>query len=80
TSVHPLFTPIIDLSPPKPATSPLPESFTAATTKTTTTTLLLPPPPQQQSITDSELTARIIALEKKFFDFEQKSQNLDNAT
>nr|GFD13886.1 hypothetical protein [Tanacetum cinerariifolium] len=47
TLVPPLSTPIIDLSPPKPKTSPLPKSFTTATTETTTTTLLLPPPPQQ---------------------------------
>nr|GEU54059.1 hypothetical protein [Tanacetum cinerariifolium] len=54
TSVPPLSTPIIDLSPPKPTTSPLLESFTAATTETTTTNLPLPPPPQQQSTTNSE--------------------------
>nr|GEW57928.1 retrovirus-related Pol polyprotein from transposon TNT 1-94 [Tanacetum cinerariifolium] len=47
TSVPPLSTPIIDLSPLKPAAFPLPEPFTAATTETTTTTLLLSPPPQQ---------------------------------
>nr|GEW71295.1 hypothetical protein [Tanacetum cinerariifolium] len=64
----------------KPTTFPLPESFTVVTTKTTTTTLSLPPPPQQQSIIDSELAAFITALEKKFSDFEQKIQTLDNAT
>nr|GEW42327.1 histone deacetylase 14 [Tanacetum cinerariifolium] len=80
TSVPPLFTPIIDMSPPNPADSPLPESFTAATTETTTTTLPLLPPPQQQSTTNTELVARVTALEKKFADFEQKSQTLDNAT
>nr|GEU30820.1 retrotransposon protein, putative, Ty1-copia subclass [Tanacetum cinerariifolium] len=46
TSVPPLFTSIIDLLPPKPAASPLPESFTVATTEIITTTLPLPPPPQ----------------------------------
>nr|GEW19201.1 hypothetical protein [Tanacetum cinerariifolium] len=54
TSVPPISTPIIDLSPLKSAASHLPEPFTAATTETTTTTLLLPPPPQQQSTTNSE--------------------------
>nr|GEV08740.1 hypothetical protein [Tanacetum cinerariifolium] len=76
TSVPPLSTPIIDLSPPKPAASPLPEPLTAATTLITTTTLR---PPQHQSTTDLELAARVTALKKKFFDFEQKSQNLDKA-
>nr|GEZ37082.1 histone deacetylase 14 [Tanacetum cinerariifolium] len=80
TSVPSLSTPIIDMSPPNPADSPLPESFTAATTETTTTTLPLLPPPQQQSTTNTELVARVTALEKKFVDFEQKSQTLDNAT
>nr|GEX78826.1 hypothetical protein [Tanacetum cinerariifolium] len=69
-----------NISPPKQAASPLLESFTAATTATTTTTLPLPPPPQQQGTTDSELTTRITALKKNFFDFEQKIQTLDNAT
>ncbi|GKD60655.1 hypothetical protein Tco_1298164 [Tanacetum coccineum] len=46
----------------------------------TITTLPLPPPPYQQSTTDSELDARVTALEKKFFDFEQKSKALDNTT
>nr|GEW94844.1 hypothetical protein [Tanacetum cinerariifolium] len=82
TSVPPLSTPIIDLSPLKSAASPLPEPFTTATTETTTTTLLLPlpPPPQQQSTTNSELAARVTVLEKKFANFEQKSQTLDNTT
>nr|GEU76210.1 hypothetical protein [Tanacetum cinerariifolium] len=77
-SVSPLSKPIIDLLPPKAAASPLPEPFTAAITETTTTTLPLPPPPQQQSMTDSELAACVTALEKKFADFEKKSQTLDN--
>nr|GEX62145.1 hypothetical protein [Tanacetum cinerariifolium] len=79
-SVPPLSTPIIDLLPPQPIAYPLPEPFTTATTETTTTILPLPPPPQQQSITNSELPARVTALEKKFVDFEQKSQTLDNMT
>nr|GEV99436.1 hypothetical protein [Tanacetum cinerariifolium] len=80
TLVPPISTPIIDLSTLKPAASPLLEPFTTATTVTTTTTLPLPPPPQQQSTTYSELAARVTSLEKKFTDFEQKSQTLDNAT
>nr|GEX12222.1 retrovirus-related Pol polyprotein from transposon TNT 1-94 [Tanacetum cinerariifolium] len=42
--------------------------------------LPLPLRPKQQSTTDSELAARVTTLEKKFADFEQKSQTLDNAT
>nr|GEY03126.1 hypothetical protein [Tanacetum cinerariifolium] len=76
TSVPPLSTPIIDLSPLKPTASSLPEYFTAATIETSTTTLTLPPPPQQQSITDSELAARVTSLENKFADFEQKARLL----
>nr|GEU95561.1 hypothetical protein [Tanacetum cinerariifolium] len=81
SSAPPLSTPIIDLSPPKHVSfttqAPI---FTATTTTTTTTTLSLPPPPQQQSTTDSELAARVTTLERKFADFEQKSQTLDNTT
>nr|GEZ29559.1 hypothetical protein [Tanacetum cinerariifolium] len=73
TSVPPLFTPIIDLSPLKPVASPILGPLSAATTETTTTTLPLLLPLQQQSTIDSELAARITALEKKFSDFEQKS-------
>ncbi|GJV13861.1 hypothetical protein Tco_1355402 [Tanacetum coccineum] len=78
SSVPSLSTPVIDLSLPKlvPSTTQAP-IFTATTTTTTT---ILPPPPQQQSTTDSELVARVTALEKKFSDFEQKSNTLDNTT
>nr|GEU94140.1 hypothetical protein [Tanacetum cinerariifolium] len=80
-SFHPLSTPIIDLSPPKPVASPLLEPFIAVTTtETTTTTIPLPPTLQQQSTTNSELVARVTALEKKFSDFKQISQTLDNKT
>ncbi|GJX44570.1 hypothetical protein Tco_0261246 [Tanacetum coccineum] len=78
TQFPPLSTPVIDLSPPKPVPSTTQAPIFTATTITTTTTL--PPPPQQQSTTDSELVARVTALEKKFFDFEQKSNTLDNTT
>ncbi|GJZ74611.1 hypothetical protein Tco_0639076 [Tanacetum coccineum] len=78
SSVPLLFTPVIDLLPPKPASSttqiPI---FTAATT-TTTTPLL--PPLQQQSTTESELAEHFVALEKKLSDLEQTNKNLDNTT
>ncbi|GJU23870.1 retrovirus-related pol polyprotein from transposon TNT 1-94 [Tanacetum coccineum] len=78
SSVPPLSTPVIDLSPPKLVPSTTQAPIFTATTATTTTTL--PPPLQQQSITDSELAARVTTLEKKFSDFEQKSNTLDNTT
>ncbi|GJV17352.1 hypothetical protein Tco_1362675 [Tanacetum coccineum] len=45
SSVPPLFTPVIDLSPPKPAYSTIQAPIFTTTTMTTTTTL---PPPSQQ--------------------------------
>ncbi|GJX06960.1 hypothetical protein Tco_0194892 [Tanacetum coccineum] len=72
TSVPPLSTPIIDLSPPKPVSSPLQEPVIAATTKVTTTTLPLPPLPQQQSTTDSLLASRVLTLEQRCDDLEKK--------
>nr|GFA49966.1 hypothetical protein [Tanacetum cinerariifolium] len=71
---------VIDLSPPKPVSPTTQAPIFIATTITTTTTLPLPPPLQQQSTTDSELAARVTTLEKKFADFEQKSQTLENTT
>ncbi|GJS81375.1 hypothetical protein Tco_0747916 [Tanacetum coccineum] len=76
TLVPPLSTPIIDLSPPKPVSSPLQEPFIAATTKATTTTLPLPPPPQQQSITNSVLAARVSALERNFLNMSRRTRHL----
>ncbi|GKE56689.1 hypothetical protein Tco_1495874 [Tanacetum coccineum] len=78
SSVPPLSTPIIDLSPPKPASSTTQAPIFTATTTTTTTTL--PPPPQQQSTTESELVERVTALENKFSDLEQNNKNFDNTT
>ncbi|GJU85844.1 hypothetical protein Tco_1293390 [Tanacetum coccineum] len=78
SSVPPLSTPAIDLSPPKPITSTTQAPIFIATIVTKTTTLL--PPPQQQSITDLELAARVTTLEKKLSDFEQKSNTLNNTT
>ncbi|GJX39186.1 hypothetical protein Tco_0252489 [Tanacetum coccineum] len=60
SSVPPLSTPVIDLSPPKPALSTTQAPIFTATTTTTATTLL--PPPQQQSITESELSERVATL------------------
>nr|GEY11425.1 hypothetical protein [Tanacetum cinerariifolium] len=71
---------VIDLSPPKLVSPTTQAPIFIATTITTTTTLPLPPPLQQQSTTDSELVARVTTLEKKFADFEQKSQTLENTT
>ncbi|GJY57275.1 hypothetical protein Tco_0456390 [Tanacetum coccineum] len=78
SSISPLSTPIIDLSPPKPVSFTTQAPVFTATTTTTATTL--PPPPQQQSTTESELTIHVAALEKKFSNLEQKNKNLDNTT
>ncbi|GJW26822.1 hypothetical protein Tco_0040633 [Tanacetum coccineum] len=61
SSVPPLSTPIIDLSPPKHVSSTT--QAPVFTTTTTTTATTLPPPPQQQSTTESELAARVFTLE-----------------
>ncbi|GJZ50475.1 hypothetical protein Tco_0604665 [Tanacetum coccineum] len=57
SSVPPLSTPIIDLTPPKPVSPPIQEPIFIATT--TTTTLPPPPPPLPQSTTDSDLANRV---------------------
>nr|GEU56028.1 retrovirus-related Pol polyprotein from transposon TNT 1-94 [Tanacetum cinerariifolium] len=80
SSAPPLSTPVIDLSPPKPISFTTQAPIFTATITTTKTTLPLPPPPQQQSTTNLELAARVTALEKKFTNFKQKSQTLDNTT
>ncbi|GJZ93752.1 hypothetical protein Tco_0665955 [Tanacetum coccineum] len=68
--VPPLSTPVIDLSPPKPVSSPAQTLIFTATTTTTTTTLPLPPPPQQQSSSDPDLASRVSALEQVVFTLE----------
>nr|GEX43265.1 hypothetical protein [Tanacetum cinerariifolium] len=80
SSVPPLSTsvPVIDLSPPKPASSTTQAPIFKATTTTTTTTL--PTPPQQKSTTESELAARVTSLEKKLSELEQKNKTLDNTS
>ncbi|GJY15637.1 hypothetical protein Tco_0386059 [Tanacetum coccineum] len=55
SSVPPLSTPVIYLSPPKPTPSTPQAPVFTATTSTTTTTRPLPPLPQQQITTDSEV-------------------------
>ncbi|GKB68012.1 hypothetical protein Tco_0929424, partial [Tanacetum coccineum] len=78
STVPPLSTLVIDLSPPKPTSFTTQAPIFTATTMTTTTTL--PPPPQQQSTTESQLDERVTTLENKLFDLEQKNKNLDNTT
>ncbi|GJY50015.1 hypothetical protein Tco_0439971 [Tanacetum coccineum] len=78
SSVPPLSTPVIDLSPPKPVSSTTQAPIVTATITTTTTTL--PPHSQQQSITELELAARVATLKQNFSGLEQKSKNLDNTT
>ncbi|GKE80750.1 hypothetical protein Tco_1550750, partial [Tanacetum coccineum] len=80
SSVPPQSTPVIDLTPPKPVPSTTQEPIVTATTAITTTTLPLLPHPQQQSTPDSELVARVTALEQKFSVFKKKSKTLDNMT
>nr|GEY47528.1 hypothetical protein [Tanacetum cinerariifolium] len=80
SSVSSLSTPIIDLSLPKPVPATTHAPIFTATTSTTTTTFLLLPPLPQQSTSDSDLAARVAALEQKLAAFEQKSKTLDNTT
>ncbi|GJZ04308.1 hypothetical protein Tco_0537583 [Tanacetum coccineum] len=61
SSVPPLSTPVIDLTPPKPISPPVQEPVF---TTTTTTLIPQPPPLQQQSTTDPELANRVSALEE----------------
>ncbi|GJV37482.1 hypothetical protein Tco_1409959 [Tanacetum coccineum] len=72
--------PIINLSPPKPISSPVQTPTVTTTTATTTTTLPLPPPPQQQRTTEPELAARVLSLKKRYAEFEQKNKTLENST
>nr|GEU36792.1 hypothetical protein [Tanacetum cinerariifolium] len=71
SSVPPLSTPIIDLTPPKLVPSTTQAPTFAATTETTTITF--PPPPlQQQSTTDPTLASRISTLEMVCANFEKR--------
>ncbi|GKC74001.1 hypothetical protein Tco_1119884 [Tanacetum coccineum] len=77
SSVPPLSTPIIDLTPLKHVSSTIQEPFFTTTTEMTTTTLPPPPPLQQQSSTDPELSNRVSALEK-LHDLPHKINQIDN--
>nr|GEU80074.1 hypothetical protein [Tanacetum cinerariifolium] len=81
SSIPPMSTPVpvIDLLPPKLASSTTQAPIFTATT-ITTTTLPLPPPLPQQSTSYSELVAHVITLEQKLTVFEKKSKTLDNTT
>ncbi|GJR34324.1 hypothetical protein Tco_1210008 [Tanacetum coccineum] len=60
SSIPPISTPVIDLTPPKPVSLTIQVPIFTATTTTTTTTLPLPPPiPQQPSSTDLDLASRL---------------------
>nr|GEX75699.1 hypothetical protein [Tanacetum cinerariifolium] len=73
SSVPPLSTPDINLTPPKLVSSPVQELIF---TTTKTTTLILPPqPPQQQSNTDLALVARVSELEKIFANLAKKNKH-----
>ncbi|GJV87269.1 hypothetical protein Tco_1531207 [Tanacetum coccineum] len=76
SSVPPLSTPVIDLTPPKPVSSTIQEPVFTPTTETTTTTLP-PPPPQQQSTTDPALASRVSALETICANFEKRHKLQD---
>ncbi|GJW90256.1 hypothetical protein Tco_0167809 [Tanacetum coccineum] len=79
SSVPPLSTPIINLSPPKLVLPPVQEPIFTTTTATTTT-LSPPPPPPLQSITDPNLATYVSVLEKISDDFEQKNKLQDKTT
>ncbi|GKB23359.1 hypothetical protein Tco_0862760 [Tanacetum coccineum] len=79
SSVPPLSTPIIDLSPPKLASPPVQEPIFTTTT-TTTTTIPSPPPPPLQSTTDPDLAIRVSVLEKRSADFDQKNKLQEKET
>ncbi|GKD75972.1 hypothetical protein Tco_1334254 [Tanacetum coccineum] len=78
SSVPPISTPIIDLTPSKPVSPPAQEPVFIATT--TTTTLPLPPPPPQQSTIVPELAIHVSALEKICANFEKKHKLQDKTT
>nr|GEZ56128.1 hypothetical protein [Tanacetum cinerariifolium] len=78
SSVPPLSTPIIYLSPPKPVPATTHAPIVTATTTTTTTTRQLLPLLPQQSTSNSELAARVAAIEQKLTVFKKKSKTLDN--
>ncbi|GJY28088.1 hypothetical protein Tco_0403855 [Tanacetum coccineum] len=75
SSVLPLSTLVIDLTPFKPVSSTTQAPIFTATIATTTTTLPLPPlppPPQQQSSSDPNLASFFSALEQVCANFEKR--------
>nr|GEU49207.1 hypothetical protein [Tanacetum cinerariifolium] len=58
SSIPPVSTPVIDITPPKLVSSTTQAPIFTVTTTTTTTTLPLPLPPQQQSSSDPNLASR----------------------
>ncbi|GJW60193.1 hypothetical protein Tco_0109528 [Tanacetum coccineum] len=80
TSVPPLSTPIIEISSPRSSSPLVHAPIITATTVTTSTTLALPPPPPTQSSSDTELAARVSALEKRNAELEQAFTNQNKTT
>ncbi|GJW42811.1 hypothetical protein Tco_0071610 [Tanacetum coccineum] len=78
SSVPPLSTPVIDLTPPKHVSPTIQTPIFTATTITTTTTLPLPPLPQQQSSSDPDLASRVSTLEQVCANFKKKHKLQDN--
>nr|GFA72076.1 hypothetical protein [Tanacetum cinerariifolium] len=71
SSIPPLSTPIIDLSPPKPIPATTHAPIFTVTTMTTTITLPLPPPPPQQSTSDSELAGFHLGVSRSPYKIDQ---------
>ncbi|GKC74740.1 hypothetical protein Tco_1120623, partial [Tanacetum coccineum] len=80
SSVPPLSTPVIDLTPSKPVSFLVQKLVSTTATTTTTTTLPPPPPPKQQSTTILELVTCVFALEKICANFEKKHKLQDKTT
>ncbi|GKF17144.1 hypothetical protein Tco_0062062, partial [Tanacetum coccineum] len=80
SSVPPLFTPIINLTPPKPISPLVQEPIFTAITTNSTTTLPLPPPPPQQSTTVPDLATRVSSLKKICANFKKKNKLQDKTT
>ncbi|GKC20104.1 hypothetical protein Tco_1022254, partial [Tanacetum coccineum] len=80
SSVPPLSTSVIDITPPKPVSPPIQEPIFTATITTTTTTLLLPPPLQQQSTTEPSLASRVLMLEQRCAALEKQRKLQDKTT
>ncbi|GJS23867.1 retrovirus-related pol polyprotein from transposon TNT 1-94 [Tanacetum coccineum] len=80
SSVPPLSTPVIDITPPKPVSPPIQEPIFIATIATTTTTLPLPPPLQQQSTIEPSLASRVLMLGQRCADLEKQRKLQDKTT